>query len=156
MNSIRPLSVCQQKLVVDHLSLCNLSRRYPRLEDAWSVAEDALIAAASTFDPTRGASFATYAFHKIREYLHNAYTRRRQTDTVELLPHLSPTYDLRHLDDRDEVDALMRRLTPGQRDVLEGYRRGETTSEIARRRGTSRQAVRAIVDAVRKGVVECR
>ena len=118
-----------------------------------------LHAARRDYRDDMGVSFVTYAYHKIHGYARKEAQRMRSEDKHRPASFTDArvqdaVHDFRYVtdpgygavDDRDMVDALFRasRVTQSQRDVVVAIANGDTKLSIARRRGTSKTAVKAV------------
>jgi RNA polymerase sigma factor for flagellar operon FliA len=105
-------------------------RLYPRLpnclerEDLQSIGNWALLKAAHTYDPGRGAAFSTYAYQCIKNEIAGELKRAadQQIDTVSLDQTLGPEEDdnpLRDLLIDHNADATRLAVNRFERDILE-------------------------------------
>jgi RNA polymerase sigma-B factor len=125
----------QQSLVLRYLPLVHrIARRYVRpgapLEDLVQIGSIGLIHAVTTFDPTRGVKFETYAFHhvagEIRHFLRDGLEAVRAPRWVRKV----------YADMTAAVDRLQQHLG-----------RTPTVPEIARAMNMAEEGVREVLDA---------
>jgi RNA polymerase sigma-B factor len=125
----------QQQLVLRYMPLVHrIARRYVRpgapLEDLAQIGSIGLIHAVTTFDPTRGVKFETYAFHhiagEIRHFLRDGLEAVRAPRWVRKI----------YADMTAAVDRLQ-----------QGLGRTPTVGEIARAMNMTEDGVREVLDA---------
>src|SRR5579864_7253757 len=126
----------QQKLVLRYLPLVHrIARRYVRpgapLEDLVQIGSIGLIHAVTTFDPTRGVKFETYAFHhvagEIRHFLRDGleavraprWVRKIYADLTAAVGRLQQ--DLGRTPTVPEIALAMNMTEDGVREVLDAH-----------------------------------
>ena len=141
----------------------HISNRYVRsrrlfgeiADDIHSAALRGLFHAARRYDPSTGVMFSTYATHVIWGEIKHVFRERhffgRKGETLDRpssieLSDLPPIRDFRHEDERDELNALMRCLTPLEKEVVIEWSKGRTFKDIGESMGYTKQYAQLVKD----------